>query len=128
MPVPDSTISASALAMNNRGVIVGYYNTVEGTTLACKWEPSDRGHSFVDLKTSGVARGINVIDQIVGGSDKSSYVWQCGERHDLSAVNGFSESGALRVLAIGYLGDILATGVDGQKQLLTPVTALGLNR
>ncbi|MCB1100260.1 MAG: hypothetical protein KDN22_32140 [Verrucomicrobiae bacterium] len=125
LPVPDSTISASALAMNNRGAIVGYYKTVEGTTRACKWEPSDRGHTFVDLQTSGVARGINAIGHIVGGSDRSSYIWQCGERHDLSAVNGFSESGALRVLAIGYLGDILATGVDGQKQLLTPVTALG---
>ena len=128
LPVPEFTFSASALALNSRAVIVGYFKTAGGSARACMWEPGDGGYVFVDLETAGVARSINVIDQIVGGSNRSSYLWQCEERHDLSRIPSFAESGAQRVFGITYLGDLLARDDEGEMQVLTPVSALGLGR
>lgn len=129
LPVPDHSSSAGALALNNRGVIVGWFKDEEGITSASFWEPmsSDAGYRFVDLKTAGVARGINAIDQMVGGSDKTSYLWQCGERHPLAEAFGMGPTGGARVLSIGDLGDLIVQGSDGQERLFAPITELGFH-
>ena len=100
LPVPESAFSGSALALNNRGMIVGYYEKEGGAAVACAWEPSDTGHVFVDLETAGVARGINAIDQIVGGTDRkatsgsaaSAMTWQAFQATRKVAPGGCWES------------------------------------
>ncbi|MEZ5330388.1 MAG: hypothetical protein R3F19_35520, partial [Verrucomicrobiales bacterium] len=88
LPLPTDAVNAAAVAINNAGTIVGYYETADLNSRACLWEGTESGFEFTNLETFGVARGINHFGQIVGGSDLTSYLWQSGVRHDIAAIKG----------------------------------------
>ena len=56
LPLPTTAVNAAAIAINNAGTIVGYYETAGSKPIACPWEPTGASFEFVDLGTSGVAR------------------------------------------------------------------------
>ena len=125
LPLPTTVVNAAAVAIDHAGTIVGYYETADSKTRACLWEPTESSFAFVDLDTSGVARGINNFGQIVGGSDVTSYLWQCGERFNIAEIKGAPDTS--RALGILQTGDvILMDPEEGENTILRPVTALGL--
>ncbi len=122
LPVPENAIHAVAVAINRRGVVVGWFSDEDGNGRACYWEPGTEGASyqFVDLDTLGVARGINDLDQIVGGTDIDAYLWQSGKRIDLSQIPGAPAQS--RALSISHLGEVMVLTDKGARQLLVPKT------
>ncbi|MEZ5330385.1 MAG: hypothetical protein R3F19_35505 [Verrucomicrobiales bacterium] len=123
LPLPTDAMNAAAVAINNAGTIVGYYEPADLKSRACLWEESDSGFEFVNLETFGVARGINHFGQIVGGSDLTSYLWQGGERHDIAAIRG--GPGNSRALGIMYTGEMILTNpADANLTILKPITTM----
>lgn len=122
LPLPTDAVNAAAVAINNSGTIVGYYELADLKSRACLWEESDSGFEFVNLETFGVARGINHFGQIVGGSDLTSYLWKSGERHDIAEIKGGLKSS--RALGIMYTGESILRDSGGGATLQKPRTAL----
>lgn len=122
LPLPTTTVSAAAVSINRAGTFVGYYEPADGNSRACLWEPTESSFTFVDLDTSGVARGINDFGQIVGGSDVTSHLWQCGERHDIAKIKGGPSSS--RAIGILYTGEVILGDSEEGATILKPMTAL----
>jgi probable HAF family extracellular repeat protein len=122
LPVPPTAVNAAAIAINNAGTIVGYNETADSKPTACLWVPTGASFEFVDLDTSGVARGINNFGQIVGGSDITSYLWQCGERYDIAEIKGGRQRS--RALGIMYTGEVILRDPVEGRMILKPATTL----
>ena len=122
LPLPTAAVNSAAVAINNAGTIVGYYETVNSKPRACLWEPTDTSYEFVDLNKSGVARGINNFGQIVGGSDVTSYLWQCGDRHNIAKIKGGPDKS--RALGIMSTGEVILIDSEEGATILKPRTAL----
>ena len=122
LPLPTDAVNAAAVAINNAGTIVGYYEPADLRSRACVWEETESGFEFKNLETFGVARGINNFGQIVGGSDRTSYLWQDGERHDIAEIKGGPERS--RVLGILFTGELILRDSHQRATILQPRTAL----
>ncbi len=128
LPLPGTVIHAVAVAINRRGVIVGWFTDEDSIGRACYWEPGVDGgpYQFVDLEMLGIARGINDLDQIVGGTDIDAYLWQSGNRIDLSQIPGAPLKS--RALSISHLGEVMVLTDKGTRQMLVPKTTFTLTR
>ncbi len=122
LPVPEAAVNGCAIAINRRGMAVGYYSTSNTNPLACYWGPFGTNHHFVDLKTHGAVRGINDLGMMVGGTDKRSYLWQSGHRHELNKIKGAPEE--CNALGISHTGDVILIDDNGNSIVLKPQTAL----
>ncbi len=122
LPLPTEAVNAAAVAINNAGTIVGYYETADSISRACLWAPTDTSFEFVDLYTSGVARGINNFGQIVGGSDVTSYLWQCGQRYGIAEIKGGPDRS--RALGIMSTGEVILSDPAEGGTILMPDTTL----
>ena len=77
-----------AVAINDRGQVVGWSETPAGVTHAVLWEAG----SMTDLgaPTGGwsQASGINARGQIVGGLGDHAAIWEAGKVTDLGGLGG----------------------------------------
>ncbi len=119
LPLPSDATGGGAVAINNLGVVTGFYLDAKERSVACYWKPSGSGFQIIDLETFGVARGINDINQIVGGSDVSAYLWQGEQRIDLSDIPGAPEQS--RAMSISAWSDIMVEDPLRRRVLLQPL-------
>lgn len=125
LPTPEEAVSGGAVAINRKGIIVGYTQDRSGRRRACRWNPTDTGWAWEDLGVEGVAVSINWLGTIVGGSPGKLHLWQCEERFDLNALVERSDEQLEKVFAVGELGDVVGGSVGkGTRILLQPKTVM----
>jgi probable HAF family extracellular repeat protein len=134
LPIPGSSRTGAANAVNDSGLAVGTYeiNQFTGEFAAVAWS----GGTRIELGNLGgpaayaVAKDVNNSGQIVGTSYSpsgySGFLWVSGQMHDLRSLvpGGVQITGAS---AINDKGQIAATAmVNGEQAavILTPLVAL----